>query len=125
MTKKGAYARKKSIKDYETECARTYGGSRVGASGSGEFGPLDGRAMDPEIPWANEVKETDNKSISIQRSVFLKTLKEARSLGKRPLLFMRIQDLDLVVMRREDFQDLEEARKLRDGRSEKDNSREH
>jgi|APSaa5957512576_1039674.scaffolds.fasta_scaffold126472_2 hypothetical protein len=111
---KEGYIKKHRVKKYEKECAKTYGGSRVGASGSGEFGPLDGRADDPNIPWASESKMTDNASISIKKTIFLKTLKEARSIGKRPLLFMRIQDLDLVVMRVEDFEDLEEARILRD-----------
>ena len=50
-----------------------------------------------------EAKQTDKKSISVQRDVWEKIRREAILDGRVPLLALRIQDRDLVVLDMEDF----------------------
>lgn len=57
-------------------------------------------------------KQTDKKSYSVKTSVWDKVYKEALMARKTPLLSLQIEDLDLIVIDKNDFIDLlDKARK--------------
>jgi len=84
----------------EKDIVKRRGGARTRGSGSGWRQRNDVREG-RSILW--EAKQTSGVSISVTRVVWSALRKNAILSGAMPALALRIGDLDLVVISREDF----------------------
>lgn len=84
----------------EKDLARRRGGARTRGSGSGWRQRQDVREG-RSILW--EAKYTAGMSISVKRVTWSELRKNAILSGAMPALALRIGDLDLVVISKEDF----------------------
>lgn len=86
----------------EKSDAKTFQGKRVKGSGNYWSQPGDVRSDDFLI----DSKQTSKKSFSISKEMWDKLYEEALFTYRYPLLSLIIQDLELVVLSKEDFQKL-------------------
>ena len=83
----------------EERIAKEFGGGRV--PGSGAFWHRKGDVRTKH--FLMELKRTDASSYRITKNVWLKIRKEALLEGKMPVMILDIQDLELVVLSKEEF----------------------
>lgn len=93
------YSSKINPKKTEARIAKEFGGKRNRGSGNKWYNPSDIKSL----IYLIESKETNKESFSIKRSVWEKLYEEALFSKKIPLLHIRIQDLELVVISKQDF----------------------
>lgn len=86
-------------KKQEKKDAKDFDGKRTLRSGGIWFMPGDVKTEEYLI----ENKTTDNKSYSLKALVWKKIHKEAIKEGRKPLMLIQIQDVELVVLDRNDF----------------------
>jgi hypothetical protein len=84
---------------HERDLVRRRGASRQAGSGSGWRQRNDGR--EGTILW--EAKQTSGISISVKKVVWSELRRNALLDGRMPALALRIQDLNLVVISQDDF----------------------
>lgn len=89
-------------RDKEKKDAKDFGGKRVKGSGNYWAQPSDVKTDDFLI----DSKQTSKKSFSISKEMWDKLYEEALFSYRYPLLSLIIQDLELVVLSKEDFQKL-------------------
>lgn len=85
---------KKEIKD-----TKTFGGKRVRGSGNRWHSPGDVKSD----KWLIDSKQTSKKSYSVSLETWHKLSDEALFSYRLPLLSLQIQDLELVVIQKEDW----------------------
>ena len=83
----------------EDNDAKSFNGRRNRGSGNRWYAPGDVSSE----KFLIESKQTEKKSYSLSKSKLNKIYDEALFSYKIPLMSIRIQDLDLVVMFKEDF----------------------
>lgn len=83
----------------EKSDAKTFSGKRVPGSGNGWSKPGDVKSA----KFLVDSKQTEKKSYSISRETWDKLYEEALFSYRIPLLSLIIQDLELVVIAKEDF----------------------
>ncbi len=86
----------------EKSDSKTFKGRRQKASGNYWAAPGDVKSDDFLI----DSKQTSKKSFSISKEMWDKLYEEALFTYRYPLLSLIIQDLELVVLSKEDFQKL-------------------
>lgn len=84
----------------EKSDAKIFNGKRVKGSGNKWYNPGDIKSEHFLI----EAKQTDKKSYSLSRNKLDKIYEEALFSYKTPMFSIKIQDLDVVVLFREDFE---------------------
>lgn len=86
----------------EKKDAKDFGGDRVKASGSLWHAPGDVKTEEFLI----DSKHTTKKSFSVSKKIWDKLYGEALFSFKTPLLSLQIQDIELVVLDKQDFLDI-------------------
>ena len=99
-------------KKLENNAAKEFKGKRNRGSGNRWYNPGDIRLDNFLI----EAKQTERKSYSISKRTWDKIYEEALFSYRLPVMLLQIQDLELVVLSKEDFQKLIPI-KSRDSRS--------
>ena len=92
----------KGWKEKEKKDAKTIGGRQVRGSGNRWYNPGDSRSD----KYLVESKHTKGKSYSLNRGKLQKLYNEALMTYKIPLLMVEIQDTEVVVMFKEDWEKL-------------------
>lgn len=93
----------------EKDDAKTINGKRVKGSGNRWYNPGDIRSE----TYLVESKQTDKASYSLSRKKLDKIYEEALFAFKTPVFSIRIQDMDVVVMFKEDWEKLINNKKAR------------
>lgn len=86
----------------ESNDAKMVDGKRVRGSGNRWNNPGDVRSE----KYLIECKQTDKKSYSLSRQKLNKAYEEALFTYKIPLFSVKIQDIEVVIMMREDWEKL-------------------
>jgi len=86
----------------ETNDAKMVGGKRVRGSGNRWYNPGDVRSE----KYLIECKQTDKKSYSLTKERLNKAYNEALFAYKIPLFSVKIQDVEIVVMFKQDWENL-------------------
>ena len=86
----------------ENNDAKTIKGRKNRGSGNRWYNPGDSRSND----YLVESKYTDGKSYSLNRNKLYKIYKEALLAYKIPLFMVQIQDTEVVIMFKDDWQKL-------------------
>lgn len=86
----------------EKNDAKSMGGRRVKGSGNRWYAPGDVR----EDTFLIDCKTTDKKSYSVSLATWGKLSDEALFSFRLPMLSLQIQDLELVVLEKADFEKL-------------------
>lgn len=86
----------------EKDDAKLVGGKRVKGSGNRWYNPGDVRSP----KYLIEAKQTEKGSYSLSKKKMDKLYEEALFTFKIPLFSIRIQDMDLMVMFKEDWEKL-------------------
>jgi len=84
----------------EISDAESFSGKRVKGSGNKWYAPGDIKSSDFLI----EAKQTDKKSYSITKKKLNKIYDEALFSYRVPMFSIQIQDLDIVILFKEDFE---------------------
>jgi hypothetical protein len=84
----------------EDNDAKVFNGRKNRGSGNRWYNPGDVRSE----KFLIESKQTDKKSYSLNKSKLNKIYEEALFCFKIPLFSVRIQDMDVVVLFKEDFE---------------------
>lgn len=86
----------------EDNDAKSFNGRKNRGSGNKWWNPGDVRSE----KFLIESKQTEKKSYSLTKSKLNKIYEEALFTYKTPLMSIRIQDMDIIVMFKEDFDKL-------------------
>jgi hypothetical protein len=86
-------------KKKERNDAKDFGGRQTKASGSQWFQPGDVRTS----KYLIDSKYTDKMSYTITKKIWDKIYEEALFSYRTPMLSVQIQDLELVILSKEDF----------------------
>lgn len=89
----------KKWKRKERDDARDFGGRLVKGSGNQWDKPGDANSS----TFLIDSKQTENKSFRVTKEIWDKLYEEALFAYKTPVLSIRMQDIDLVVLSKEDF----------------------
>ena len=83
----------------EKDDAKSIGGKRVRGSGNRWYNPGDVKSD----KYLIEAKQTDKKSYSLSKEKLNKLYEEALFSYRTPIFSIRIQDVDVVLMFKEDW----------------------